>query len=492
MDETNDSQDILIDRIHVATGVYLVRKNAKQAFQDAKFLYDNQKFQNAIPLFIISLEEALKSHELAIKFRKKQSISSQDWNNLQIHKHKLSFVSDLAIENMESMDEETAKDIARELGEENMVKRRNEIIDLMKAEKGIESHFQKLKEFCLYQNWNKEFAEWDEFDGLNSEQKGDLAYFVMKKAEIHLHQLDMAIEMAVYVIRRDDFMIKDLEFPSYNELRKPVDFETTNSIHNILDNHFKYHRGLRILESVMVKKAFAVVDQLLSNDLINKCLKLPPRNDLDNWYPHPVVKSIFNAMAALHEGKKDGNYAGASGDADLTQKGEPMMFAVSTINKKDKIIKIENIMINGEGYSINDKVIEQIMKTEIVIDAEPGEKIPLEKMHLALSKIGLKMRKLRDDEIQPAIDDALFMIEEGKINISDEMKEQIKLVTPQNWVDQDPNIRIIIGTNFSCKILKDENTIVMTGQYDPLEKFKVRGMIYAMLVTRNKLRLGTG
>ena len=88
MNETNNSQDILIDFTHVATGVYLVRKNAKQTFQDAKFLYTNQKFQNAIPLFIISLEEALKSHILTIKFRKKQFISSQEWANLQTHKFK--------------------------------------------------------------------------------------------------------------------------------------------------------------------------------------------------------------------------------------------------------------------------------------------------------------------------------------------------------------------------------------------------------------------
>jgi len=85
-------QDILIDYTHVVTGVYLIRKNAKQTFQDAKFLYDNKKFRNAIPLFIISLEEALKSHELGIKFRKKQSINSQEWTDLQSHKHKLSYL----------------------------------------------------------------------------------------------------------------------------------------------------------------------------------------------------------------------------------------------------------------------------------------------------------------------------------------------------------------------------------------------------------------
>lgn len=289
---------ILIDYPHVATGLYLIRKNAQKTFQDAKFLYDNQKFQRAIPLFITSLEEALKAHELSMKLKNKQSISYQEWSDLQTHKHKLNYVSNFVIKNMESMDEKTMEEITKELGEEKLYTRRNEILALNKAEKGIQSHFQKLKEFCLYQNWNKEFKEWDEFDKLNSEQRGDLAYFVMKRAEIHLCQLDLSIEMAVYVIRRDNFMIHDLEFSTYNELRNPKDFETLNKMDDILDDYFKYHRGLRVLQSLMIKKAFAVIDQIVTNNLLKKCLKLPPRNDLENWYPHPVVKSIFNAMSA--------------------------------------------------------------------------------------------------------------------------------------------------------------------------------------------------
>lgn len=249
---------------------------------------------------------------------------------------------------MESMDDETAKNTLKELGQdEELFQHRNEITSINRAEKDIESHFQKLKEFCLYQNWNTEFSEWDEFDRLISEQKDDLAYYIMKKTEIHLHQLDMAIELAVYVIRRDNFMIKDLEFPTYNELREPKDFETKDRHLKLELDHFKFHRGLKILESLMVKKAFAVIDQIMSYELMKKCLKLPPKNDVDNWYPHPVVKSIFNAMAALSEGEKDGRYAGISGDADLTQSGEPMMQTFSGVSKKDGSINSKNVATNG-------------------------------------------------------------------------------------------------------------------------------------------------
>lgn len=70
MDDSKEG-NVLIDYPQVVVGMYLVRQNAKRIFQDAKFLYDNQKFQSAIPIFIISLEEALKSHQMASNLGKK-------------------------------------------------------------------------------------------------------------------------------------------------------------------------------------------------------------------------------------------------------------------------------------------------------------------------------------------------------------------------------------------------------------------------------------
>ena len=490
-DESSDSSTVLIDLLHVATGVYLTRKNAKRVFTDAKFLYDNQQFQSAIPLFIISIEESLKAQELSIKFEKKQAITQKDWSNLQNHKYKLSHNYDFMIENIESANDQTTKEIARELGHKNMLQYKSDILDFLLVQKSHMSQFQFLKEKCLYQNWNKEFSEWDGFDYITSGQKEDLAYYIMKQAEIQLKLLELSIEMAVYVIRRDSFMIKDLEFPTYNELRHPQDFET-KSAPNSIDDYFKYYRGLKIFESLIMKKSFAIIDQIITHELIRKCLKLIPTNNLDDWYPHPMIKSIYFAMAALREGSKDGNYTGYSDDADQTHDGKPMMYCASIINKNDKIAKIERIMINGNEYSINDKIIHQILKMELVIDTQIGKEISLEKTHLAYSKIGLKIRKLRDNEIKPAIDNAISMIDEGKMErITDKVKAQIKLTTKQNWNDQDVMIRSIIGSCFASNIVRDQNTLVMTGHYDPLEKFKVRGMILQILILRNDMNMNT-
>lgn len=158
-----------------------------------------------------------------------------------------------------------------------------------------------------------------------------------------------------------------------------------------------------------------------------------------------MIKSIYFAMASLHEANKDGTYTGASFDDDQTHTGSTRMYCVSVITKKDEIISINTIMINGKEYVTNDKIIEQILKTELIIDSQPGKTIFLEKTHQAFAQINLKIRKLRDNEIVPAIDNAISLIKNNKlVGITYKIKEQIRHVTKQNWHEQDPTLRSII------------------------------------------------
>ena len=256
-EENNNTKDVLIAWPHIASGMYLSRRNAKRHFEDAKFLYHNSKYQSAIPMFILAIEESFKSSELSINFRKRQGITQKSWNSLQQHKHKLTYLSNFIIENVENMSTELAQSMAKEIGIESLIKNKEKILNINKADQFITSQLQFLKERCLYQNWNKEFSAWDDFYYLTLEQKKDLAYYIMKRTEGRLHQLDLVIEFAVYVIRRDGFMIKDLEFPTYNELRQPRDFIIKLDADPI-DDYFRFHRGLKIIESLIIKKTVSV------------------------------------------------------------------------------------------------------------------------------------------------------------------------------------------------------------------------------------------
>ena len=485
MSEKEDSE--LIDYPRVGVGMYLVLKNSKRLFEDAKLLYDNKKFHNSIPLFIISIEESLKAHELSIKLRKRKSVSSAEWGKLQDHNHKLKFVPNFMLDNLESMDEKKLAEIAKETQTEEYVPFISKIIQTNKAEMNITSQLQFLKERCLYQNWNKEFCEWDEFDYLTLEQQEDIAFFIMKRAEKHLHELHFGIEYAVYILRRDGATLTDLEYPKYDELRVPADFDAKlNDYEKLIDDFPKYQRGEKIMEALLSKKAFGVIDQVISNEIIKKCINLIQKKDLDNWYPHPIIKAIFIATSGIKKNSEDGNYYGMSGDADQTYGGEPMMVSTAIVSKKDDIIKIEKILINDIEYDINDKIIHQILETELVIERHSGKEIPLEKMHEAYSKIGMKVRKLKDSEIESALSGISTYIDEDKLEgVSDEMISKIKSATKENWEELDPNVRSIIGMAMP-KLEPEKNTMIMTGYIDPIPKFKVRGLLHQTLVAQNE------
>ncbi len=486
MSEKKESE--LIDYPHVGVGMYLILKNSKRLFDDAKFLYDGKRFHNAIPLFIISIEESLKAHELSNKLRKRQSISNDEWSKLQDHKHKLSHIPNFTINNLENASEEELIKTAKETQNEQYIPYLKQIIQKNKAEGKITSQLQFLKEKCLYQNWNKEFCEWDEFDYLSIEQQEDLAFFIMKRAEKHLHELHFGIEYAVHIIRRDGGTLTNLEFPKYNEFREIKDFDTKlDNYEELIKDFPKYHRGEKIMESLLAKKAFAVVDQIITNDIIKKCLSLVQKDDLENWYPHPIIKAIFIATSNIKKNSEDGNYYGMSGDADQTFSGEPMMITLAIVSKKNDILKIEKLVINGKEYDVNDKIIEQILETETVIEKYSGKYIPLEKMHEAYSKIDMKVRKLKDSEIESALSGISVLISSGKlVGVSAEIIVKIKSATKENWETLDPNIRSIIAMGLPT-YEPEKNTMIMTGYVDPIPKFKVRGLLHQTLVAKNEL-----
>lgn len=483
----SDESPELIDYPHVGVGMYLTLRNAQRHFDDAKLLYHSKKFQGAIPIFIICIEECFKSYELSIKLRKSQSISQNDWEKLMKHDHKLNSVNEFLIENLENMKQEKFESYAKETQNEEFIKYRKEILQKKKAEKAITSQLQFLKERCLYQNWNKEFVEWDDFDFLKSTQKEDLAFFIMKRAASQIKQLYFGIEYAVNILRRDGVILTNLEYPKYDEFRKMSDFDTKlDDYDKIIEDFPKYHRGEKIMITLIAQKTFGVIDQIHTNEIIGKCLKMAQTKDIDNWYPHPIIKAIFLATANITKTSKDGNYAGFADDSDQTYEGNPMMYSIVTVNKKGETMTIEKITINKKDYSPDDKIIEQILETETIIEKHSGKEIPLEKMHEAYSKIGIKIRKLRDNEIEEAIKESHQMIEQDKFKASLEMISKMKVVTKENWEELEPNVRSCIAMGYQSKIKPEENTMVMTGYIDPIRKFKVRGLLHETLIMQNE------
>jgi len=490
MSDTNNSDDEYIDIPNVGVGMFEALRKSERLFKDSKLLYEKKRFVSAVALFVNSIEESLKGFELAIKFRKNQPCSKDEWEKLLDHKHKLIHVKEFAIKVLKESKQKELDEIQANFSVKNISLEK--MVNILKSDIADNSQLQNLKEKCLYSDWDFINKSWDDFEQLDVDKQEDLAFYVMKKSEYELDNLHFGIENAVNSIRLDGNMIKDLPYPKYNEFRGIKDFESLKSRkHNSRGEKIKFAKGKKILQKFMIKKSFQTVYQEIPFDNLKKNFDLVIKHD-DEQFPHPIVRALVMAFVAANEKNADGNYMGASGDAEETYEGNPMMSTLAIISKKDQQFTIEKIVVItdvADEYEFKDKIIDYILDAEMIIERFPGKDMPLDAVHEAFSKIGIKLRKLKDDEIIPAIEHVKKLIGENKLaNVPKETIQKILSATRENWEELDPDIRSLIGGSYSSLITHEENQIIMSSSIDPMPKFKVRGMRYQILKRKEFLK----
>ena len=483
-----DDSDELINYGHMGIGMYYCLENTKRHFKDGKILYDCKKFQSAIPIFIICIEEAFKTIELATKLRKRESMSKRDWKNLQDHNHKLNHMNDQSIEILDKMPNDDREELKKTVGINKIDVDR--LVNGFKFEKIIISNLQRLKERCLYQNWIEKQNDWDDFTDIKLEHKEDLAYYIMEQASTHVTKMHYSIEHAINVMRRNGATLDATPYPTYTEYRKEKDYET--KIFNlIMDDQPKYDRGRNIMLGFIKFKIINAVDVISTDKIIKKWIKIMKENN-NFEYLHPLINAVFMGIAST-ENKPDGIYLGVAGDADQTYGGKPMMSAIAVIKKENSQLTIEEVTINGNKHYTTDKIIEQIFDTEIIIEKYPGKEILMENMHQAFAEIGFKIHKATTDEIESALVKCKKMIKAGEIeSVLVEFKNMIKfgdqknIITKidnakkENWEDLDPEIRLLIYV-IGGPVNFDPKTILMPLRVESLRKFKVRNIVYNTL-----------
>lgn len=484
-DSKNSDDSKYIDWPHVGAGIFEALGKSEKIFDDAKFLFDNKKYHSSIPFFINSIEESLKAHEFSIKFRKHQTISKDEWNKLLDHKHKLVHIKEFILENLEKMDEKTSEEIKKETGNEDVNVNLEQMKKLMKTQMNIASHLQSLKEKCMYTDWDEKNGEWDNFDKMDESKQEDLAFYLMKKAEEELTQLHFGLEFAVNTLRKEGTKLKNLPFPKYNEFRNIKDYESRKLIKQLDRGELqKFARGERIMEKFVATKTFQEVFQQVPFDMLKKVVNLSQKHSPENWYPHPIIRALFLALSALHQKEEEGkNYAGFSGNAEETYEGNPTMTTTAIVSKKGGNISLEKIIIitdKADEYDFSDKIIEKILETELVIERFPGKDIPIEAAHEAFSKIGIKLRKLKDDEIELAIDYAKKVIDKVQ-GVQKDLIPKVKNTTKENWENANPMIRSLIATTYLSTLKPEKNTLILSSYSDPIRKFKIRDSIYQFL-----------
>ena len=114
-EKEEQKEDVFVDKKELLFGAYAALRHAEKFLKSARNLNEKKDYQAAIPLATIAIEEAAKGIELAVRYRKFQDISKDEWEKLKTHKHKLVHAKESAAEILSKSTEEEDKKNVEEL-----------------------------------------------------------------------------------------------------------------------------------------------------------------------------------------------------------------------------------------------------------------------------------------------------------------------------------------------------------------------------------------
>ena len=337
--------------------------------------------------------------------------------------------------------------------------------------------------------------------------RSDLQTFRLPAHElwrVAINHCQNCIEHAINVMRRDGLegfayhTDPKKTILTYSEYRDPKDFDCIKKpdVSTTDIDRMRYTRGYDIVKKfTIIQGSINELHQAYTGDLLRNVLILLNKQSNSEMYPHPIIRAAMLCLSMTkNEYEKnpqsfdtEKRIFGQSGDAEETPSGEPTMLAGCFISCKKGQYTIESFVIKGITYVSNHKIIESILKTEQVIERHKGKTMPLDAVHEAFSKIGFKLKRLKDSEIEEAIIMTKNAVTTNSIeNLSDDMKKEILTATKTNWIKLSHGVRSLIGMIYLRPVITPR-TIPLTGHYDPMEKFKVRGLIYETIVANEIL-----
>ena len=440
---TNHTTDnSYIKDVDVMIGAFLVYRKALRTYDDAKFLYDNSRFTSSIVHSITTIEESQKATELAVKMRKKQAITKELWSRMKTHKYKLTSSKKFILETLEKESQSNLQNISKKLPPEVQKLNIDDLKKIVKNENHVYAFFQKIKEKCQYLDWDEQTNSWDDFDNLDESKQQDVSYYFVVTATYELNHSQSCIEHEINIMRRDGLegfayhTDPEKTILTYSEYRDPKDFDCIKKpdveIMNI--DKTRCSRGREIVKKfTAIQGSINKLHQAYTGDLLRNVLMLLKKQSNFELYSHPIIRAAMLCLSMTKNEYEQNpqsfdtekRMSGTSGDAEETSSGEPTMVATCTVSCEKGQYTIESFTINGKAYMSHHKIIEGILKTEQVIERHEGKTIPLDAVHEAFSKIGIKLRRLKDAEIKDAIAMTKNAVIKNNIeNLSDDMKKK--------------------------------------------------------------------
>lgn len=178
--------DYLIPPEKIRDGINLALLYSISLLNSSGELFNKRKYQQSIPLAILAYEESAKANWLLIHLEEKRGVTREDWKSLRDHKFKLTQLEKDILKRLDNMSDaemkiylqfqqESAKEIA-ETSKEDAIKKRNDLLDIL-------DKFEKIKEICLYSNWDQNEKKWKSFHKFSEQEQYAMSYSILNLAE---------------------------------------------------------------------------------------------------------------------------------------------------------------------------------------------------------------------------------------------------------------------------------------------------------------------
>lgn len=456
-----------IPHSEIPRGLRRIHENAARHFGDALCLYEAKRPQGAIPSLVLSIEESLKGMCLAAARRRGGGVPAHEWSRLQDHRFKLLNAKRWAEGSLdgEGLVRACARHIhgtAHPLFGKRPVSAGDalgHIADVSRTTLGLQS----LKKMSTYDNWNAAHGAWDTFGHLPEDAQEALVAYVLRLAVLY----------------------HDLLVHGSGGVLGPPCAKTCACLSDAPGDQFSAASGRIILDAMLDTGTVAQFAYQITRNILLKGRRVAlSHKDYDNL--HPFVNAMTLALAVQKE-KGDGIYPCVSTDASQTYEGGVMMWACLVVSKEDNALKFEELTINGDVCKAYDSRIGAILDTELVIDRLPGKEAPLSAFSEAFSKLGIKVRKLRDEEIGFALENAHKMAKNGQlVHYPPDMVESITNATVDGWNDMDPDVRSVVASMY----VADPTVVVLSGYTDPMRKYKIRVGVWQTLCAQKAIYEG--
>lgn len=167
-------------------GIRIAKNNAEKHLKESKQHYNNAEYQSAIPSSVFSFEESSKFRHLLDYLQKGIDVTHGNWEDLRRHKFKLTDAEKEIkndVERSSDLDHHISSAYLRDVGLTSVPNSREENLFVLQKIIEAQSKLSKLKEICLYANWNEHKDDWDKFDNISTIEQKALSLFVLNLAE---------------------------------------------------------------------------------------------------------------------------------------------------------------------------------------------------------------------------------------------------------------------------------------------------------------------